>query len=184
MNLLMTAPLCDSRGKIRYFIGAQVDVSGLVKECTELESLQKLLELQERGEEAPQLHKPSAEKSDELRELGEMLNQGELSTIHRFGGRMHRETTQDDSEAMSINWHQPRVLSKEPDLMHKVGGQIASGGLAGVYQNVKDIFPPRQTCQVLTKLIVLTGSTIPFTENLVHISVVATTWHSAVTVPE
>ena len=140
MNLLMTAPLCDSRGKIRYFIVAQVDVSGLVKECTELESLQKLLELQERGEEAPQLHKPSVEKSDELRELSEMLNQGELSTIHRFGGRMHRETTPDDSETMSINRHQP--LSREPDLMDKAGGRIASGGLAGVYQNVKDNFPP------------------------------------------
>jgi hypothetical protein len=140
MNLLMTAPLCDSRGKIRYFIGAQVDVSGLVKECTELESLQKLLELQERGEEAPQLHKPSVEKSDELRELSEMLNQGELSTIHRFGGRMHRETTQEDLETMSINRHQPRVLSKEPDLMDKAGGRIVSGGLTGVYQNVKDKF--------------------------------------------
>jgi hypothetical protein len=135
MNLLMTAPLCDSRGKIRYFIGAQVDVSGLVKDCTELESLQKLLELQERGEEAPELHKPSAEKSDELRELSEMLNQGELSTIHRFGGRMHRETTPDDSETMSINRHQP-------DFMDKAGGRIVSGGLAGVYQNVKDNFPP------------------------------------------
>ena len=143
MNLLMTAPLCDSRGKIRYFIGAQVDVSGLVKECTELESLQKLLELQERGERAPQLHKPSAEKSDELRELSEMLNQGELSTIHRFGGRMHRETTQDDSDNMSINWHQPRLLTKEPDVVHMAGGQIASGKLAGVYQNVEDpFFPP------------------------------------------
>jgi hypothetical protein len=180
----MTAPLCDSRGKIRYFIGAQVDVSGLVKECTELESLQKLLELQERGEEAPQPHKPSAEKSDELRELGEMLNQGELSTIYRFGGRMHRETTQDDSDIMSINSHQPRLLIKEPDLMHMARGQMASGRLADVYQNVKDTFPPRKTCQMLTKLIVFTGSTISFTENLVRISVVASTRHSAVTVPE
>ena len=144
MNLLMTAPLCDSRGKIRYFIGAQVDVSGLVKECTELESLQKLLELQERGEEAPQLHKPSAEKSDELRELSEMLNQGELSTIHRFGGRMHRETTQDYLDTMSINSHQPRPMIKQPNLMHMAGGQMVSGRLTGVYQNVKDIFfPPR-----------------------------------------
>jgi hypothetical protein len=142
MNLLMTAPLCDSRGKIRYFIGAQVDVSGLVKECTELESLQKLVELQERGEEAPQLHKPSAEKSDELRELSEMLNQGELSTIHRFGGRMHRETTQDDSDTTNTNPHQARLLIKEPNLMHVAGGQMASGRLASVYQNVKDIFFP------------------------------------------
>ena len=182
MNLLMTAPLCDNRGKIRYFIGAQVDVSGLVKECTELESLQKLVELQERGEEAPQLHKPSAGKSDELRELGEMLNQGELSTIHRFGGRMHRETTQDDSDTM----HQPRLMIKQPNPMHMAGGQMASGRLADVYQNVKGLFfsLPAQTCQVLTKLIVFTGSTISFTENLVRISVVASTRHSAVTIPE
>ena len=139
MNLLMTAPLCDSRGKIRYFIGAQVDVSGLVKDCTELESLQRLLEMQERGEEPLQLHKPSSEKNDELRELSEMLNQGELSTIHRFGGRMHRETTPDDADSISISSHQPRLLIKEPDLLHMSGGYRASGRLSGVYQNVKDV---------------------------------------------
>lgn len=46
----MTAPLCDSRGKIRYFIGAQVDVSGLVKDCTDLDSLERLLERQQTNE--------------------------------------------------------------------------------------------------------------------------------------
>lgn len=38
----MMAPLCDSRGTIRYFIGTQVGVSGLVKECYDLESLKRL----------------------------------------------------------------------------------------------------------------------------------------------
>ncbi len=133
----MSAPLCDSRGKIRYFIGAQVDVSGLVKECTELESLQRLLEMQERGEEAPENHKPSPEKNDELRELSEMLNQGELSTIHRYGGRMHRETNQDDTDSMSINLHQPRLLIREPEMMPSMmAGGRASGRLGGVYQHV------------------------------------------------
>ena len=137
MNLLMIAPLCDSRGKIRYFIGAQVDVSGLVKECTELESLQRLLEMQERGEEAPQNHKPSPEKNDELRELAEMLNQGELSTIHRHGGRMHHETHQDDTDSMSIISHQPRLLIRESEIIpNMVGGDRASGRLSGVYQHV------------------------------------------------
>jgi hypothetical protein len=150
MNLLMTAPLCDSRGKIRYFIRAQVDVSGLVKECTELESLQRLLEIQEHGEEPPQLHKPSSEKNDELRELSEMLNQGELSTVHRFGGRMHRETTQDDADNISVNSHQPRLLIKEPDFSHSVvGGGRASGKLGGVYQNVKDFLCCCHTCELL-----------------------------------
>lgn len=141
MNLLMTAPLCDSRGKIRYFVGAQVDVSGLVKECTELESLQRLLEMQERGEEPPQLLKPSPEKNDELRELGEMLNQDELSTTRRFGGRMHRETTQDDADSINVNPHPPRLLNKEPEFLHSMaGGERARGKLSGVYQNVKYSF--------------------------------------------
>jgi hypothetical protein len=145
MNLLMTAPLCDSRGKIRYFIGAQVDVSGLVKDCTELDSLQRLLEMQERGEEPPQLHKPSPEKSDELRELSEMLNQGELSTIHRYGGRMHRETTQDDADSISMNSHQPRLLIKEPDFLQCMAGvDRASGKLSGVYQNVRNLLGSAQ----------------------------------------
>lgn len=43
MNLLMVAPLFDSRGKVRYHIGAQVDVSGLVKEAAGLESLERLV---------------------------------------------------------------------------------------------------------------------------------------------
>ena len=41
MNLLMTAPLLDSKGTTRYFIGAQVDVSGLCKEGTDLPGLQQ-----------------------------------------------------------------------------------------------------------------------------------------------
>ncbi|KAK8035321.1 hypothetical protein PG993_010316 [Apiospora rasikravindrae] len=43
MNLLMVAPLFDSRGKVRYHIGAQVDVSGLVKESAGLDSLERLV---------------------------------------------------------------------------------------------------------------------------------------------
>lgn len=135
MNLLMTAPLCDSRGKIRYFIGAQVDVSGLVKECAELESLQRLLELQERGETAPDVHRPSPEKKDEFQELCEMFNTTELSTVRKHGGRMHAES-QDDSDNMSMHSSQPRLLLKEPlDSVSSIAGR-ASGKLGGVYQNV------------------------------------------------
>lgn len=44
MNLLMCAPLMDSKGKVRYFLGAQVDVSGLAKGCSGLESLRRLVD--------------------------------------------------------------------------------------------------------------------------------------------
>jgi hypothetical protein len=136
MNLLMTAPLCDSRGKIRYFIGAQVDVSGLVKECAELESLQRLLELHERGEPVPDVHKPSPDKKDEFQELCEMFNMSELSTVRKHGGRLHTEL-QDDSDAMSMHSQQPRLLLKDPlDSASSIAGR-ASGRLSGAYQHVR-----------------------------------------------
>jgi hypothetical protein len=77
MNLLMTAPLCDSRGTIRYFIGAQVDVSGLVKDCADLESLQRLVDKADHanGEDTP--HAGGDQEvplKDEFQDLSEMLN--------------------------------------------------------------------------------------------------------------
>ena len=134
MNLLMIAPLCDSRGVIRYNIGAQVDVSGLVKECAELESFQRLLEMQERGETVPEHQKPNLEKNDELRELSEMLNQNELSTIRKYGGRMHRDAKDEDQE--SVISHQPRLLIKDPNTITPPIHAAGSGRLSGVYQNV------------------------------------------------
>ena len=134
MNLLMVAPLCDSRGVVRYHIGAQVDVSGLVKECVELESFQRLLELQARGEKPPEHQTPNPEKNDELRELSEMLNQNELSTIRKYGGRMHREVRDDDDE--SVHSHQPRLLIKDPNTLTPPISGSANGRLSGVYQHV------------------------------------------------
>lgn len=117
MNLLMTAPLCDSRGVVRYYIGAQVDVSGLVKDCSEMESLQQLLDMQSRDQPVPDHQLPNPEKNDELRELSEMLNQNELSTIRKYGGRMHKDTDseEDDHEVGSVASGQPRLLIKDPD---------------------------------------------------------------------
>jgi hypothetical protein len=140
--------------------------------------------MQEQGEEPPQLHKPSSEKSDELRELSEMLNQGELSTIQRFGGRMHRETIQEDTDSISMNSHQPRLLIKEPDFLHMAGADRASGKLGGVYQNVNEMLCCCRNDLVLIKLIVFTGSPISITANLIRVSIVAAPWDSTITVPE
>lgn len=129
----MIAPLSDSRGVVRYHIGAQVDVSGLVKDCSEMESLQKLMELRARGEDPPLPERPNPEKNDELRELSEMLNQGELSIIRRHGGKMHREAVEEDVE--SVSSHQPRLLLKDPDALTPPIGGI-NGRLSGVYQHV------------------------------------------------
>lgn len=142
MNMLMIAPLCDSRGKIRYHIGAQVDVSGLVKDCTDLESLQRLVvqeqEYRQAGNKVNLNTQP--EKGDEFQELSEMLNMGELETVRKFGGRMHREYQDDDAESQrNTAMHKPRLLLEEPSMdpaQGHVSGRSQNGRLKGIYQNV------------------------------------------------
>jgi len=131
MNLLMIAPLCDARGVVRYFIGAQVDVTGLVKDCAEMESLERLLEKNANDEKVPDHQKPNPEKNDELRELSEMLNMNELSTIRKFGGRMHRDTDSDDNDSddqsRSAISNQPRLLIKDPSTLTPSGEPSMDG---------------------------------------------------------
>jgi hypothetical protein len=144
MNLLMCAPLCDSRGTIRYFIGAQVDVSGLVKECSDLESLQRLVSKSEgtTGPAGLSEHK-AEEQKDEFQELSEMLNLTELDTVRRWGGRMHKHSYEEsqDTNAKNSNWKQPRLLinSASPDGSKEV--LKGSGRLSGIYENYLLIRP-------------------------------------------
>jgi len=145
MNLLMIAPLCDSRGTIRYFIGAQVDVSGLVKECSDLESLKRLAieadaEVNSEPEGEP-MEKSSSSKN-EFQELSEMLNLQELDTVRRWGGRMHKESQESNMDANynNGNWARPRLLisSNSPDGMDgKDFSSLNRGGgrLSGIYEN-------------------------------------------------
>lgn len=102
MNLLMMAPLCDSRGTIRYSIGAQVDVSGLVKECYDLESLKRLTVITEHEsgttDEGNKGKDDGEGKKDEFQELSEMLNMQELETVRRCGDRVYREQEEEIHE--------------------------------------------------------------------------------------
>lgn len=145
MNLLMTAPLCDSRGTIRYFIGAQVDVSGLVKECSDLESLERLVAEQDqsnvRNGGGTDVGHDEETRKDEFKELSEMLNMQELDTVRRWGGRKH-ETTQeeltDNDSAPRSNWPQQRLLISDasPTTAKDFSGlRHSSGKLSGVYEH-------------------------------------------------
>lgn len=158
MNLLMVAPLCDSRGKIRYYIGAQVDVSGLAKDCTDLESLQKLV-VQEQEQQQRQVGNGTRmdaqqEKGDEFQVLSEMLNMGELETVRKYGGRMHREYQDEDTESQrNTAVHKPRLLLEEPSVGPTEGylpGRGQSGQLKGIYQNA-GVKPHHLTTSALTR---------------------------------
>jgi hypothetical protein len=143
MNLLMIAPLCDSRGVIRYFIGAQVDISGLVKKCSDMDSLKRLVVKADyskpEGEDDAlneELEKDIPVK-DEFQELSEMLNLQELDTVRRWGGRMHKESHEEtqDTNLNNGNWNKPRLLINSVSSDEFRDASRASGKLSGIYEN-------------------------------------------------
>lgn len=82
-----------------------------------------------------------------------MLNMGELETVRRFGGKMHRESYEEE-EDISRNGapHRPRLLLKETTgdlgLLSTVGSR-ASGKLSGIFQHVC-VPPPQAPIVALT----------------------------------
>ena len=141
MNLLMMAPLCDSRGTIRYYFGAQVDVSGLAKECSDMESLHRLVIQSDNDEELKEDDNWPVDPppKDEFRELSEMLNLQELDTVRKFGGRMHKESEEEHPETnfKSGNWNKPRLLiNNSPDGSKGFSSMSRiNGKLSGIYEN-------------------------------------------------
>lgn len=136
MNLLQMAPLCDSRGKIRYFIGAQIDVSGLAMEGAQMESLQSIQAHKENPETGDAFTK---ESKSEFQGLGELFSPRELQNIREHGGNLfqpivsedpnHRLFLQDsdrESEIHVPSSNQPQVPEPSPGL-----------SLIGVYRNVR-----------------------------------------------
>lgn len=155
MNLLMIAPLMDSRGVVRYHIGAQVDVSGLVKSRAGLESFNRLLDEngdcsyknvvpQHEEKKLPEGEEADLNPMDELRGLSEMLNLPELKLVRESGGALHRIQQQElDSESV----HKPRVMIRDEATISRADSDptintfadydhdIDNGGrLSGVFQ--------------------------------------------------
>ncbi|KAK8131403.1 hypothetical protein PG984_007841 [Apiospora sp. TS-2023a] len=94
MNLLMLAPLYDSRGVIRYFIGAQVDVSGLAKQSYDLDALKGLVDDETRREDPGY----ESDAKDEFTQLAEIFESRELEIVRQCGGDMHRGRTKNETQ--------------------------------------------------------------------------------------
>jgi len=165
MNLLMVAPLLDSRGNIRYFIGAQIDVSGLVKDCTDLDAFRRMLDQQEGRE-------PQPEQKDEFQELSQMFNHTELSTVRLHGGGMHREQVVEQDDASAMN-HKPRVLIQDQSTFDVDRAEQVSpkpeGRLSGPYKHVSQtvIFLGNN---LLKSIAVSPHPSSAFAENPLHIT--------------
>lgn len=142
----MCAPLYDHSGKIRYFLGAQVDISATVNEGTDLDSLQRLIEQRERGGESDA---SGGEKKDEFQQLSEMLDIQELNAVRKWGGRMLQETQEEDNNSHKMNWRRPTVLLRDPSrdyIKTSPSNTDSIGKGVGFYQNVSQIALPRNIC--------------------------------------
>jgi hypothetical protein len=119
MNLLTVDPLFDSRGNIRYFLGAQVDVTGLCKDCTDLDSLRKLLTKREEGVEEDGSTKDVADSKQGFQHLSEMLSDEEVEVVKRCGGRMNSQQSQEADESHLA--HRSRIHVRDLSNEHKPG---------------------------------------------------------------
>ena len=159
MNLLLIAPLYDNRGSVKYFIGAQIDVTGLVEDGRGLDSFERLLSnpKQKRtsraGEQYTQKHLRA------LSELGQLLS-GDESSV--FSSAHSRDNSNGSFSFSPSNWsspqskrrdydspRRPRVIlgaekdegsrppssHGEPNGAWSLSASLPSGRLPGVYQN-------------------------------------------------
>ncbi|MCJ1245055.1 hypothetical protein MMC30_002256 [Trapelia coarctata] len=157
LNLLMIAPLFDNRGSVRYFIGAQVDVTRLVEDGRGIDSFERLLA---EGTVKAGVDDPTERQSngtgvskkplETLGELGEMLSWEETMEIQ---ARSRTASVRDDASvnsfSMTLNGKRNiptraggrRVLGTENDeeadekAAWGLSGSGLSGRLPGLYQN-------------------------------------------------
>src|ERR1700761_7858311 len=145
MNLLTVAPLIDSRGNTRYFIGAQVDVTGLCKDATGLEGLKKVLDRKKSAKPRDKTMSSNedavhVENVDEFQELTEMFNDEEMDVVRKCGGRMHQLQYEESGPTQAL--HRPRLHVRGPSseskesrstLLYNAMGRMKNSSL---FQNV------------------------------------------------
>ena len=79
----MCVPLRDQSGKVRYYLGAQLDITGIVNDCTGLATLEKLVKRnKEHQAQATDRAVPKETiQQDEFEQLSEAFNPQELEKL-------------------------------------------------------------------------------------------------------
>lgn len=118
MNLLMITPLLDAEGKVRYYLGAQIDTSGLLNDFYGFEHLHRYVDKDgytvgdsDQDDSGFDSQDDTADKG-ELQELSELFNQQELDTIRTHGGRLHHP----DLQEPSASWKKRQRLVIAPEV--------------------------------------------------------------------
>lgn len=155
MNLLLIAPLYDNRGVIRYFIGAQVDISGLIEDGRGLDSFARYLEEKTQRPHRDYSIEDGKKSLQALDEFGQMLSLDESAVF-----KSHSRTSSLQDGASSTNFSiRGGTTSRRRDTGSRVPRRVlgtedvddeqdrnngwgfasigSSGKLPGVYQNVR-----------------------------------------------
>ncbi|KAJ5684528.1 uncharacterized protein N7477_000873 [Penicillium maclennaniae] len=145
MNLLQCSPLCDSKGRVKYFIGAQIDVSGLALEGAQMESLIELQSRYRDPDEESIAQMPESKPKEEFEELCELFSPRELASVHEHGGDLFQPMT---GRSSSRNGHRTRLQrgnsvdsEVEAIRLRDLKSPTPKGALAGVYENYLLIRP-------------------------------------------
>lgn len=162
MNLLLIAPLYDNKGTVRYYLGAQIDVSGLVEEGRGLDSFERLLKQsspKKANEEADADGQPKPKHLKVLSEFGQMLSLDESNLLQQqYSSRPSSRMVDDAASDIQVN-SRPGTANREGSVRRPrrvlgvdeedapvfdsakastgpINANLASGGrLPGVYQN-------------------------------------------------
>jgi len=172
MNLIMCVPLRDQSNKVRYYLGAQLDITGLFDGCVGLGSFRKLLD--EQG-------KVSKKSRDAFEQLSEVFTPHEMQQLATM-----RE--QQDDESIVINKPSERnEVDDRPETSPTTfdsGFQLNGEGSApplGFYQNVSQHSKLISSNFSLNTDLVPACPASPFTAHTFCLSRFANSGHTPVT---
>jgi len=174
INLLMVAPLYDNKGRVRYFIGCQIDITNLVDGGRGLESFRRLL------------------AQDKIRcTFGLGSRKSSLSALDELGHFLNEEEVRSVLQRSSDNTESGRTTPARPGTARRYIGMDdpleqemwsaphygPSGRLPGVYQNVGDSnFASRMFVNLV---VVSTCTTVPISTNYLHFACPPNSWASS-----
>jgi hypothetical protein len=178
------APLCDSRGNIRYFIGAQIDVSGLAMEGAQMESLQEIQAQKETPETESEVLR---ESKSEFQEFNELLSPRELQNVREHGGNLfqpvinedpnHRLFLQDSDTESEV--HTPLQGPQNP-----IPGPGPNLSLTGVYKNVCSPYSQYPKKYSTNEHTVPSRPSLPIPPHPFHFSLPPNSRHAPILIPE
>lgn len=141
INLIMCVPLRDQYGRVRYFLGAQLDITELVRNCTELESLRNLVEQRRRKLEKSEggTTTPEIPQTDAFEQLGETFNSRELEVLLKLKLRLNpdlakKKGTEEDFKAERLPASPTKKSPTNLNNIFQLNGQGSAPPL-GFYQN-------------------------------------------------